>query len=99
MISPLARRVELAGLAAPRAANDKVSVAMNHSRLQILAGAARMDTILCERLLNGQRRQVAVEFGLSRREVDAVMEIEASTVQDFAVGLLNWMTQQQPGES
>ncbi len=72
---------------------------MNHSRLQVLAGAARMDTLLRERLLNGQRRQVAVEFGLSSQEVDAVMTIEANTVQDFAVGLLNWMTQQQPDES
>ncbi len=76
-----------------------MNIAMNHSRLQVLAGAARMDGLLCDRLLNGQRRQVAIEFGLSSREVDVVMAIEANTVQDFATGLLNWMTQQQPGKN
>jgi len=48
-------------------------------------------------LLNGQRRQVAVEFGLSDQEIQIVMAIDAKTLGDFVRGLLDWTAQQQPG--
>ncbi len=65
----------------------------NHPRLQLLTGAALLDTRLCDRLLNGQRRQVAAEFGLSGQEINVVMAIQAETFQDFVRGLLDWTAQ------
>ncbi len=69
----------------------------DHSRLQTLAGAAGLNKSIRHRLLNGQRRQVAVEFGLSDQEIQIVMAIDAKTLGDFVRGLLDWTTQQQPG--
>ena len=68
----------------------------NHPRLQVMIGAAGLDDGVRRRLLNGQRRQVAVEFGLSGREIEVVMRIEATAYHDFAQHLHNWVTQQQP---
>ena len=68
----------------------------NHPRLQVMIGAAGLDDGVRHRLLNGQRRQVAAEFGLSDREIKVVMRIEATAYHDFAQHLHNWVTQQQP---
>ena len=76
-------------------ANDQMSMTTldNHPRLQLLTGAIWLDTKLCDRLLNGQRRQVAAEFGLSSQEINVVMAIQANTFQDFVRGLLDWTAQ------
>jgi hypothetical protein len=68
--------------------------------LRLLIGAAGLDESICYRLLNGQRQQVATEFGLSAQELEVIMAIEAITLEDFAQGLLNWMAQQmsEPGD-
>ena len=65
-------------------------------RLQVLIGVAGVDTSVCYRLFNGQRRQVAIELGFSGQEIEAIMGIEAETLSGFARGLLG-LTQQQPG--
>jgi len=70
-----------------------IDQANNHPRLQALTGAAWLNQKLCDRLLNGQRRQVAIEFGLSSQEVNVVMAIQAETFQDFVRGLLDWTAQ------
>jgi hypothetical protein len=67
----------------------------NHSRLQVLAGAAGARESVRHRLLNGQRRQVAIEFDLTEREVEVVMAIEAETLQDFVRDLYERIVQQQ----
>ncbi len=72
-------------------------LAHNHPRLQVLVGAAGLDDGVRYRLLNGQRRQVAAEFGLSGREIEIVMRIEATAYRDFVRHLHHWVTRQQPG--
>ncbi len=57
-------------------------------RIQVLIGAAGVNARICYRLLNGQRRQVAVELGFSGPEIKAIMNIEAETLSSFALGLL-----------
>ena len=68
----------------------------NHPRLQVMVGAAGLDDGVRHRLLNGQRRQVAAEFGLSGQEMEVVMRIEATVYRDFVQHLHDWVTQQQP---
>ncbi len=62
-------------------------------RLHILTAAAGLDQDVCHRLLNGQRRQVALEFGFSEQEVEYITNIKAETLQDLAQGLLAQMAQ------
>ncbi len=68
----------------------------NHPRLQLLVSAAGLDDSVRDRLLNGQCRQVAAEFGLSAREMEVVMSIETTAYHDFVQHLHDWITQQQP---
>ncbi len=66
----------------------------DYPSLELLIGAAVFCRATCNRLLNGQRRQVAMELGLSDSEIEVVMTIEATTLPDFAQSLLDWMAQQ-----
>jgi hypothetical protein len=70
--------------------------ARDYPHLRLLIGAAGLDESVRYRLLNGQRRQVAAEFGLSAQELEVVMAIEAMTLEDLAQGLLDWMAQRLP---
>ena len=63
--------------------------------LQRLIGAAGLDGRTRFYLLNGQRRETALKFGLSDQELEAVMTIEAHSFQDLADGLIDWMDRQQ----
>ncbi len=64
-------------------------------RLQILVNTAGLHEDVRHRLLNGQRRQVAVELGLSEQEIKAVMAVQADTLLDFVRGLREWVSQRQ----
>ncbi len=66
----------------------------DYPRLRLLIGAAMLSADVCYRLLNGQRKQVAVEYGLTGQELEAVMAIEAATLPCLAQGLLDWAAQQ-----
>ncbi len=48
---------------------------------------ALTDPRFCERLLNGQRREIVATLGLTETERQAVMAIEADTLEDFAGAL------------
>ncbi len=50
--------------------------------LQTLVCDAGLSTATQERLLNGQRQQVATEFGLSAQEIKTAMGINAGTLRD-----------------
>jgi hypothetical protein len=57
------------------------------TRFQVLVGAAVLSIDTQHRLLNGQRRQVSTEFGLSDQETETVMAVKADTIQVFAQAL------------
>ncbi len=63
--------------------------------LQRLIGAAGLDARTRFYLLNGRRRETAMQFGLSEQELEAVMAVEAHSFQGLADALIDWMDQQQ----
>jgi hypothetical protein len=67
----------------------------DYPRLQTLVAVAGLQPDVRHRLLDGQRQQVAIEFGLPEQEIEGVMAIKAETLQDLVQGLLDWTTQQQ----
>ena len=64
-------------------------------RLHKLFNAAGLHEQVRHRLLNGQRRQVALEFELSEQEVEAVMAVQAETLSELARGLRELTGQRQ----
>ncbi len=66
---------------------------LNLRRLVVVAGA---NSEFRADLLNGNRRQAIAAFGLSDREREVVLDIEAKTLSDFARALLDRIAQQQP---
>jgi len=48
---------------------------------------ALTDARFCERLLNGQRREIVATLSLTEAERQAVMAVEADTLEDFAGAL------------
>jgi hypothetical protein len=81
-------------VAVPSVNRRKTVLDTKYPRLQNLIMAAGLRTDLSERLLNGQRQQVAVEFGLSALEIETVMKVQAKTMRDFAQGLLELCSHQ-----
>ena len=55
--------------------------------LQALVCNAGLSADIQRRLLNGQRRQVSIALGLSDQDLATVTEIQASTLEDFALKL------------
>ena len=69
---------------------------MSSRTLQGLIGTALTDPEFCDRLLNGERHTLLVEFGLTDDEQSAIMAIEAGSLQEFAACLDEWL--QEPGQ-
>ncbi len=58
-----------------------------NSHLQTLICNAGLSIDTQHRLLNGQRRQVSAELGLSEQDIETVMSVQADTMQTFAQAL------------
>jgi hypothetical protein len=73
----------------------------SHPNLQLLVGKAGLDRTLCAGLLNGNRGQVISKFDLSAVEEEAVLAVEATSLQEFARALQDWIERQNgyPGEA
>lgn len=56
-------------------------------RIDELIWAALTDPTFCERLLNGQRREILATLGLTDAERQAVLAIKANTLEGFAAAL------------
>lgn len=65
---------------------------MSATALQALIGTALVDREFCEELLNGKRPTLLAEFDLSDEEREVVLTIETDSIQEFAIGLYEWIT-------
>jgi hypothetical protein len=68
---------------------------MKHEVLQAVIGTAVIDTKFRNALLNGSRRNVLIPFKLSREEFDAVMDVHADSLEQFASQLDDWLCKTQ----
>jgi hypothetical protein len=57
---------------------------MSQMALQSLIGAALIDREFCEKLLDGRRPSLLAQFDLTGEEREAVLSIEADSIQKFA---------------
>jgi hypothetical protein len=57
---------------------------MSHRALQRIVGTAVTDPEFCVDLLNGKRQAILAAFDLSAEERSILLEIEASSLQEFA---------------
>jgi len=65
---------------------------MSKMVLQTLIGSAVIDREFCEELLNGKRPTILAEFDLTDEEREAALAIRTDSIQEFAVGLYEWLT-------
>jgi len=56
-------------------------------KIDELVWMALTDSSFCKRLLNGQRCEIVAGLGLTEAEQQAVMAVEADTLEDFAGAL------------
>jgi hypothetical protein len=68
---------------------------MSQMALHTLVGTALTDSRFCHDLLNGRRRTLLADFDLTDEEQEAVMVIEANSIQDFAAHLHEWLKTQE----
>jgi hypothetical protein len=66
-----------------------------HPRLESLLCEAGLSGSVLQRLLNGQRRQVAQEYRLSAPELEALVSVEATTFENLAQALQDWMNERR----
>ncbi len=64
---------------------------MAFESLQAVVGTAVIDSEFRQALLNGSRRRVVTEFGLTTEEMNAIMSIRAATLEQFAGQLDQWI--------
>ncbi len=64
---------------------------MSNTALQVLVGTALTNQRFCEGLLNGSRRRLLADFDLTDEEKQAVMTIDAASIQEFAARLCDWL--------
>ncbi len=65
---------------------------MSKTVLQTLVGTALVDRKFCEEFLNGKRPALVAEFDLTEEERKVALAIKADSIQEFAVGLHEWLT-------
>jgi hypothetical protein len=68
---------------------------MSQMTLHTLVGTALTDPRFCHDLLNGRRHTLLADFDLTDEEREAVMVIEAKSIQDFAAHLHEWLRAQE----
>lgn len=64
---------------------------MSATALQTLIGTALIDREFCKELLNGRRPALLTEFDLTEEEREVVLAIKVDSIQEFAVGLYEWL--------
>ena len=65
---------------------------MSQMAFQALVGTALVDPEFGEELLNGKRPGLLAQFDLTDDEREAILSVEAGSIQQFAVGLYEWLT-------
>lgn len=68
---------------------------MAYQGLQAVVGTAVIDSRFRKALFNGSRRHVISGFNLTHEEVDAVMQIHADSLEQFAGQLDRWIARSQ----
>ena len=68
---------------------------MSQMALQILVGTALTDPKFRHNLLDGRRHSLLTEFDLTDKEREAVLVIEAESIQQFAARLCEWLEAQE----
>lgn len=68
---------------------------MSQMALHALVGTALTDSSFCHDLLNGRRHTLLGEFDLTDEERQAVMVVEAVSIQEFAARLCEWLKVQE----
>jgi hypothetical protein len=71
---------------------------VSHEALQAVVGTALIDKEFRLAMLNGSRAAVIKQFDLSPDEREAIMSIEASTLEQFAWQLHNWIMEKRRAE-
>ena len=64
---------------------------MAFESLQAVIATAVINSEFRQALLNGSRRRVVSDFGLSSEEINAIMSIRAATLEQFAGQLDRWI--------
>lgn len=67
---------------------------MAHESLQAIVGTAVIDKHFSHDLLNSKRAEVLARFDLTAEEYQAVIGIQADTLEQFAACLDEWITRQ-----
>lgn len=65
---------------------------MSRCSLERLIGTAVVDPRFCDALIRGRRAEALLPFELTLEEKEAVLGIEAETLQDFARYLDGWLS-------
>lgn len=68
---------------------------MAFEMLQAVVGTALIDSDFRRAILNGSRHSAIARFDLSYAETDAVMSIQAETLEQFAGQLDQWIMKQE----
>jgi hypothetical protein len=68
---------------------------MSQMALHTLVGTALTDSRFCNDLLNGRRHTLLADFDLTDEEQEAVLVIEADSIQKFAAHLHEWLRAQE----
>lgn len=68
---------------------------MSQIALHTLVGTAVTDSKFCHDLLNGRRHTLLTKFDLTDEEREAVMVVEAESIQVFAAQLCGWLNVQE----
>lgn len=68
---------------------------MSQISLHTLVGTALTDRQFCHDLLNGKRRTLLTQFDLTKEEQEAILSIQAETLQEFASQLCEWLKAQK----
>jgi hypothetical protein len=68
---------------------------MSQMALHTLVGTALTDPRFCDDLLNGRRHTLLTDFDLTDEEREAVLVIQAGSIQVFAAQLNEWLKAQE----
>ncbi len=68
---------------------------MSHRILYKIIGTAITDPEFCGNLINERRSDLLTEFDLTDEEHDALMAIDADSLQEFSIQLETWLQAQE----
>jgi hypothetical protein len=68
---------------------------MSQMALHAIVGTALTDPKFCNDLLNGRRHTLLIKFDLTDEEREAILVIEAESIQEFAAHLCEWLEAQE----